>query len=59
VEYSCGMPCHRFSSLACATRSAHALYTWLTHHLQSFSLVTCPQPNTSSPTPVTEDEEAE
>ena len=56
-DYSCGMPCHRFSSLECAARNAHSLYKWLTHHLQTFSLVTCPQPSISSssfPPPVTE-----
>ena len=40
---SCGFNCHRFNSIYCANRYAHALYKWLVYHLQAKDNVKCPQ----------------
>jgi hypothetical protein len=42
-RYNCGMSCHKFPNVRCATRSAHALYKWLMYHLQTKSYVKCPK----------------
>ena len=42
AQFSCARPCHRFSSRECAARNAHSFYRWLTHHLYTMSMVTCP-----------------
>ena len=32
-KYSCGFNCHKFTSVHCATRHAHAMFKWLMYHL--------------------------
>jgi hypothetical protein len=42
-RYNCGMSCHKYPNVRCATRSAHALCKWLMYHLQTKSYVKCPK----------------
>ena len=41
-KYSCGFNCHKFNSVHCATRHAHAMFKWLAYHLQAKENVKCP-----------------
>jgi hypothetical protein len=38
----CGMSCHKFHNLICATRNAQSLYQWLMYHLQTKAYVRFP-----------------
>jgi hypothetical protein len=42
----CWLPCHRHGNIRCSTKTAKALYDWLTYHLKTKSYVGCPQDNT-------------
>lgn len=41
-KYSCGFSCHKFNSVHCATKHAHAMFKWLVYHLQAKENVKCP-----------------
>ena len=40
-EHWCTIPCHKFPKFACTTKTAHSLYDWLMHYLQTKD---CPLP---------------
>jgi len=43
AQFSCNMPCHKNDlNYRCATRTAHTLFKWLKHHLQSRNYIACP-----------------
>jgi len=43
AQFSCSLPCHKnYLIYRCATRNAHTLFRWLTHHLQSRNYIVCP-----------------
>ena len=41
-KHWCNMPCHKFPKFACALKTAHSLYDWLMHYLQTIHFVNCP-----------------
>ena len=41
-KHRCTVPCHKFRKYACATKTAHSLYDWLMHYLQTKDYVRCP-----------------
>ena len=40
--HRCTLPCHKFTTFACATKTAHSLYEWLMHYKQTKDYVQCP-----------------
>jgi hypothetical protein len=45
-SFNCGMFCHKFPNVSCATRNAHSFDNWLMYHLQTKSYVKCPKEST-------------
>jgi hypothetical protein len=41
-KHWCKMPCHKIPKFACAPKTAHSLYDWLIHYLQTKDYVQCP-----------------
>jgi uncharacterized protein YqgV (UPF0045/DUF77 family) len=41
-KYNCGLSCHKFPNVNCATRHAFSYYKWLLYHFQTKSYVRCP-----------------
>jgi len=41
-KHWCTLPCHKFPKIACATKTAHSIYDWLMHYLQTKDYVQCP-----------------
>jgi hypothetical protein len=41
-KHWCTLPCHKFTKIACATKTAHSLYDWLMHYMQTKDYVQCP-----------------
>ena len=41
-KHSCTLPLYKFSKFASAFKTAHSLYDWLMHYLQTKDYVKCP-----------------
>jgi hypothetical protein len=41
-KHWCTMPRNKFPKISCATKTAHSLFDWLIHHLQTKDYVQCP-----------------
>jgi hypothetical protein len=45
-KHYCTIPCNKFPKFACAFKTAHSLFDWLLHYLQTKDYVQCPSDTT-------------